>query len=71
LIAGLAFGILKRYLITIGVSIFWMFIYLQWLSGEYFKDQVGWGQSLIVVGIALIAVYQLLKSRQPLKLAKK
>jgi hypothetical protein len=71
LIAGLAFGILKRYLITIGVSIFWMFIYLQWLSGEYFKDQVGWGQSLIVIGIALIAVYQLLKSRQPLKLSKK
>jgi hypothetical protein len=71
LVASLTFGIFKRYLITIGVSIFWMFIYIQWLSGEYFKDQVGWGQSLIVIGIALIAVYQLLKSRPLAKLNKK
>jgi hypothetical protein len=71
LIAGLTLGILKRYLITIGASIFWMFIYIQWLSGEYFKDQVGWGQSLIVIGVALIAVFQLLKSRPVPKLAPK
>lgn len=68
LLAGLVLGITKRYIITIGVSIFWMFIYIQWLSSEYFRNQVGWGQSLIVSGVATIAVFQLLKSRSIHKL---
>lgn len=71
LLAGLVFGIIKRYIITIGVSIFWMFIYIQWLSSEYFRNQVGWGQSLIILGVTLILIFQTLRSRSTYKLSTK
>jgi hypothetical protein len=64
IVAGLGYTIYKKLYIVLGVTLFWAYIYLQWLNWEYFKNQVGWGQSLIVIGVALIVIFQFLKSRK-------
>jgi Predicted membrane protein (DUF2157) len=68
LLLGLVWGIYKKLLIMIGITIFWLFIYVQWLNVQYFQSQVTWGQSLIVLGLVCIGLYQLSKSHKLTKI---
>jgi hypothetical protein len=70
-LVGLGFGIIKDRLILIGVSLLWLFFYLQWLNIEYFQNQSQWGLSLIVVGVVLIILYQLSTSATLIKFRKR
>ena len=64
LMISLGLSIYKKYNITLGVTIFWLFSYVSWLNGEYFRNQVSWGQSLVVIGVAFLGVFQLTRYRQ-------
>jgi hypothetical protein len=64
LASGLGYTIYRKLYILLGVTLFWGYIYLQWLNWEYFKNQVGWGQSLVVLGVAMIGLFQLIRIKK-------
>ncbi len=69
LVFGLLYVFMRKLLIGVGISIFWIYIYISWVSGEYFQNQAAWGQSLIVVGLLCLGGFHIWNTVQTTKIS--